>query len=79
MKIFKKWYNINTMNSLIQGIGRGNRFINDKSNIYIIDGCFKRIYSYTKKFWPNYITNRFIYKNIDECETYDNEETKYVA
>lgn len=79
MKIFKKWYNINTMNSLIQGIGRGNRFINDKSNIYIIDGCFKRIYSYTKKFWPSYITNRFIYKSIDECETYDNEETKYVA
>ena len=36
MRIFKKWYNVHTINSLIQGIGRENRFINDKSNI-----CYK--------------------------------------
>lgn len=26
-----------------------------------------------------FVTNRFIYKSIDECETNDNEETKCVA
>ena len=66
MKLFKKWYNDTTMNNLIQGIGRGNRFKNDKCQIYILDGCFKRLYSYTKKFWPEYITNRFINLNINE-------------
>ena len=71
MKIFKKWYNVTTMNSIIQGIGRGNRFTNDKSDIYIIDACFKRIYSYTKKNWPKYITDRFVYTNVDELFNYN--------
>lgn len=79
MRIFKKWYNVHTMNSLIQGIGRGNRFISDKSNVYIIDACFKRIFSYTKKFWPNYITNRFIYTNVDELYNKENNENKCAA
>lgn len=66
MRIFKKWYNDTAMNNLIQGIGRGNRFKNDQCQIYILDGCFKRLYSYTRKFWPEYITNRFINLNIND-------------
>ena len=66
MKIFKKWYNETTANNIIQGIGRGNRFENDWSSIYILDGCFKRLYSYTKKSWPSFITSRFEYGQIDE-------------
>lgn len=66
MKIFKKWYNETTVNNIIQGIGRGNRFDNDWSSIYILDGCFKRLYSYTKKSWPSFITSRFEYGQIDE-------------
>ena len=66
MKIFKKWYNDTAMNNLIQGIGRGNRYKNDKCQTYILDGCFKRLFSYTKKFWPEYITNRFINININD-------------
>ena len=76
MKIFKKWYNDTTMNNIIQGIGRGNRFKNDSCTIYILDGCFKRLFSYTKKYWPNYITNRFIYTNIDNYVNSKNKKLK---
>lgn len=66
MKIFKKWYNDSAVINLIQGIGRGNRHKNDYSSIYILDGAFKRLFSYTKKTWPEYITKRFIYTNIND-------------
>lgn len=79
MRIFKKWYNITTMNAILQGIGRGNRFANDKSNVYIIDGCFKRIYAYTKKYWPKYITDRFAYKRIEDVVSLKNSYDNYVA
>ena len=60
MKLYKKWYNNVTMNNVIQGIGRGNRSKHDYCTTYIIDGAFKRLYSYTKSNWPNYITKRFV-------------------
>ncbi len=65
MKIFKKWYNDTAANNIIQGIGRGNRCKDDFCSIYIIDGCFKRLFSYTKKYFPNFITQRFIYDKIE--------------
>ena len=74
MKLFKKWYNDMAMTGLIQGIGRGNRYKNDKCQIYVLDGCFKRLYSYTKKFWPEFITNRFINLNINELYCSDDEK-----
>lgn len=74
MKIFKKWYNETTANNIIQGIGRGNRFDNDWCSIYILDGCFKRLFSYTKNSFPEYITNRFEYGNIyDILRKYEKE------
>ena len=73
MKIFKKWYNATTATNIIQGIGRGNRFENDQCSTYIIDGCFKRLFSYTKEQFPKYVKDRFIYcDDINETLVYEN-------
>lgn len=64
MRMFKKWYSSVAMNNLIQGIGRGNRAYNDQCDCWIIDGCFKRLYSLSKKQVPYYISKRFIF--VDE-------------
>lgn len=66
MKIFKKWYNNTAATNIIQGIGRGNRCKDDWCSIYILDGAFKRLYSYTKKIFPEFITDRFEYTNINK-------------
>ena len=47
MKLFPKWYDSETANSIIQGIGRGNRFHDDWCVTYIIDGCFDNLYRKT--------------------------------
>ena len=60
MRLFKKWYVSVAMNNLIQGIGRGNRSKTDYCTCYIIDGCFKRLYSHTKNQVPKYVSDRFI-------------------
>lgn len=74
MRIFKKWYNDAAATNIIQGIGRGNRYKDDWSSIYILDGCFKRLYSYTKNNWPEYITERFEYGNIEDILSRDQQE-----
>ena len=72
MKIFKKWYNNVAATNIIQGIGRGNRFKDDSCDIYIIDGCFKRLFSYTKQYFPKFITDRFKYIQIEDL--YEDED-----
>ncbi len=72
MKIFKKWYNNVAATNIIQGIGRGNRFKDDSCDIYIIDGCFKRLFSYTKQYFPKFITDRFKYTQIEDL--YEDED-----
>ena len=47
MKIFPRWYASTTSNSIIQGIGRGNRNKNDYCTTYILDSCFKKLYNET--------------------------------
>ena len=47
MKLFPKWYDSETANSIIQGIGRGNRNPTDWCITYIIDGCFSNLYRKT--------------------------------
>ena len=66
MRLFKKWYNDQAATNIIQGIGRGNRFKNDFCEIYIIDGCFKKLYSYTKKYFPQFIIDRFKYTSVEQ-------------
>lgn len=58
MKIFPYWYNSTTSNSIIQGIGRGNRFADDYCTTYIFDACFLKLYTDTQKQYPEYIQRR---------------------
>lgn len=74
MKLFKKWYNSVAVTNIIQGIGRGNRFKDDWCSVYIFDGCFKRLYSYTKQSFPKFITNRFENVNIEKL--FENTENR---
>ncbi len=61
MRLFPKWYNSETANHIIQGIGRGNRFPDDWCVTYILDGCFNFLYMNTKKQFPPELQNRFRY------------------
>lgn len=48
IQLFPLWYNSVTSNTLIQGIGRGNRFKDDYCITYILDACFLSLYNNTK-------------------------------
>lgn len=56
--LFPRWYNSETSNSIIQGIGRGNRFSSDWCITYMLDGCFQKLYGETKNQYPDFIRNR---------------------
>lgn len=43
MNRFPFWYMRNTLEKIIQAIGRTNRHINDYSSTYLIDSCFEKI------------------------------------
>lgn len=59
MRLFPMWYNSETANHIIQGIGRGNRFPQDWCVTYILDGCFNFLYMNTKKQFPPELQDRF--------------------
>ena len=56
--LFPKWYNSETANSIIQGIGRGNRHPNDWSTTYILDGSFAKLYEETRDQYSSEFKNR---------------------
>ena len=58
MKLFPQWYASETANSIIQGIGRGNRSVDDWCVTYIIDGCFPNLYYQTRKQFPPELQKR---------------------
>ena len=58
MGLFPRWYQSATANSMIQGIGRGNRFENDWCTTYILDASFDSLLKATKNQWPDWILNR---------------------
>lgn len=47
-EIFPHWYSSETARTVIQAIGRGNRFKEDWCITYILDGCFGNLYNQTK-------------------------------
>ena len=49
IELFPTWYNSQTSNYIIQGIGRGVRNKTDWSHTYILDGCFSYLYNITKQ------------------------------
>ena len=58
MKLFPLWYNSTTSNTIIQGIGRGNRFKEDYCTTYILDACFLGLYHSTKNQYSPELQNR---------------------
>ena len=56
--LFPKWYNSQTSNNVIQGIGRGNRTPTDQSTTYILDGSFSNLYQATYLQYPDYMKAR---------------------
>ena len=52
IELFPLWYNSTTSNTIIQGIGRGNRFKDDYCTTYILDACFLTLYNSTKDQYP---------------------------
>lgn len=50
--LFPRWYNSQTSNNVIQGIGRGNRTPTDWCTTYILDGCFTNLYESTRNQYP---------------------------
>lgn len=51
MSLFPRWYNSETSNTIIQGIGRGNRTPEDWCTTYILDASWYQLYENT---WPQY-------------------------
>lgn len=63
IEYFPNWYSVTTSNSIIQGIGRGNRFKDDWCKTYILDACFIDLYKRTINQYPDYLKDRMkIYK-----------------
>ncbi len=58
MKLFPHWYKSDASNSIIQGIGRGNRSKNDWCVTYIVDGCFGQLYAATKEQYSKELQER---------------------
>lgn len=52
IELFPLWYNSTASNTIIQGIGRGNRFKDDYCTTYILDACFLALYNSTKSQYP---------------------------
>lgn len=58
MELFPTWYENETAKTVIQSIGRGNRFHDDWCITYILDGCFGQLYKQTIDQFPMNIKNR---------------------
>lgn len=58
IELFPTWYNSQTSNYIIQGIGRGVRNKTDWSHTYILDGCFSYLYNITKQQYSQELQKR---------------------
>lgn len=58
--LFPRWYNAETSNNVIQGVGRGNRRVDDWSTTYILDGCFTALFQKTRHQYSDEFKNRII-------------------
>ena len=60
-RLFPLWYNSQTSNEIIQGIGRGVRYNGDWCVTYILDSCFNTLYRSTKEQYPQELQDRINY------------------
>ena len=61
LELFPNWYNSQTSNYIIQGIGRGVRNKTDWAHTFILDACFLHLYNMTKYQYDSNIKNRIEY------------------
>lgn len=60
MERYPFWYLRQTLEKIVQALGRTNRHVNDYSKVYLLDSGFEKIiYN-----MPEYLTNRIQYKKI---------------
>lgn len=52
MNYDKQWYSNTTAISILQGVGRGVRNMNDWCVTFIVDGCFLRLFQMSYKMFP---------------------------
>ena len=64
VKIFPRWYNSETSNTVIQAIGRGNRTPTDWCTTYILDGNFGQLYQETITQYPEELQKRIQVVNM---------------
>jgi Rad3-related DNA helicase len=64
VKIFPRWYNSETSNTVIQAIGRGNRTPTDWCTTYILDGNFGQLYQETITQYPEELQKRMQVVNM---------------
>ena len=64
VKIFPRWYNSETSNTVIQAIGRGNRTPTDWCTTYILDGNFGQLYQETINQYPEELQKRMQVVNM---------------
>lgn len=58
IRLFPYWYNFTTTKTIIQSIGRGNRFKDDWCKTYILDSAFIKFYNENKWMFPVEIQKR---------------------
>src|SRR5574344_1749 len=58
MRLYPDWYTYNTINKIVQGIGRGVRSETDYCTTYIVDGCFADLLNRSRKIFPDNILDR---------------------
>lgn len=58
MELYQGWYEAQTSNFIIQGIGRGIRNSKDWCQTFILDGNFVNLYRNTNRQYPYYIKKR---------------------
>lgn len=58
MNVYPNWYVNDTINKVIQGVGRGVRSKTDWCETYILDGCWNDIVTRSNKFIPDIFASR---------------------
>jgi Rad3-related DNA helicase len=52
MQLDAKWYALETTRTMVQGVGRSIRNMEDKATTYILDGSFEYFYEKNKEMFP---------------------------
>lgn len=63
METMSTWYEVTTVQAIIQSYGRSIRSEQDTADTYILDGCFSNLLKYSKKYFFDWVLDAIIYVN----------------